>query len=93
MVHCLIRKDKCHSLVYQKHIWKCADSGSAGCGKVILQEFEKDELSMPLHCVQYSYQRLVDRQVTVPFWLHIYFLPLSRSNFRELPSISAQPAR
>lgn len=26
------------------------------------------------------------------FWLRTYFLPLSRSNFRELPSISAQPA-
>lgn len=92
MVHWLIRKDKCHSLVYQKCIWKYADSGSAGCGKVILQEFEKDECSMPLHCVQHSHQPLADRQATVPFWLQIYFLPPSRSNFRELPSVSAQPA-
>lgn len=48
---------------------------------------------MPLHCVQHSHQPSVDRQVSVPCWLRIDFLLLSRSHFRELPSISAQPAR
>ena len=51
----------------------------------------RDEFSMPLRCVQHSHQPSVDREVTVPFWLLIYFLPLSWSNFSELRSISALP--